>query len=324
MSKPASSKFLTPTMTSRDVMLGVLWGLWAAIFHSFVPIAVKLLDRIPAIELVFLRNILGLGLFLAIASWRGLGFVFTRRIGIHFQRNFANFAGMWLWFAGLALLPIAKAVALHFTVPLMVVILAVVFLRERPGAVRLISTLIGFGGVLIILRPGAVPIDAATFLVLGSALSYAGVAIYTRALSGADAPATTTFYYHAMLSILALLSMAIGWGVAIHVPSFGFSPDLFVWVTPGWADAPGLVLLAVSGSVAPYCLVRAFVHAEATIVEPVEYLRLPITALVAYFVFDQTTDVWVWVGAAITAGATYYMTRHEARASDRKRRPRRN
>ena len=78
---------------------------------------------------------------------------------------------------------------------------------------------------------------------------------------------------------------------------------------------PGLVLLAVSGSVAPYCLVRAFVHAEATIVEPVEYLRLPITAFVAYLVFDQTTDMWVWVGAAITAGSTYYMTRHEARSS---------
>ena len=87
---------------------------------------------------------------------------------------------MWLWFAGLALLPIAKAVALHFTIPLMVVPLAIILLRERPGLARLICTLIGFGGVLVILRPGAVPIDFSVLLVLGSALSYAGVSIYTR------------------------------------------------------------------------------------------------------------------------------------------------
>ena len=81
-------------------------------------------------------------------------------------------------------------------------------------------------------------------------------------------------------------------------------------------DTPALLLLAVSGTVAPYCLVRAFIHAEATIVEPIEYLRLPITAFVAYLVFNQTTDIWVWTGATIIAGSTYFMTRHEAKASN--------
>ncbi|MDA1323588.1 MAG: DMT family transporter [Proteobacteria bacterium] len=314
MTLPSPRNQSSSTMTSRDVMLGTLWGLMAAFCHSFIPIAVRLLHHMPPIELVFFRNIIGLVLFLLIVFWHGFGFVQTRRFGFHFQRCFLNFTGMWLWFAGLALLPIAKAVALHFTIPLMVVPLAMILLRERPGLGRLICTVIGFGGVLVILRPGAVPVDFSVFLVLGSALSYAGVSIYTRVLGGTDSPTTTTFYYHALLSIFAPLSMAIGWAVAAHIPAMGLSPEAFRWITPDWKDAPALLLLAVSGGLAPYCLVRAFVHAEATIVQPVEYLRLPITALFAYLVFGQTTDRWVWIGAAIIAGSTYYMARHESRA----------
>jgi drug/metabolite transporter (DMT)-like permease len=301
-------------MTARDVMLGTVWGLMAAFCHSFVPIAVRLLDHIPPIELVFFRNIIGLFLFLMIVSWRGFDFVRTQRFGFHFQRCFLNFVGMWLWFAGLALLPIAKAVALHFTIPLMVVPLAIILLREKPGVGRLISTLIGFGGVLVILRPGAVPVDISIFLVLGSALSYAGVSIYTRVLGSTENPSTTTFYYLTLLSIFAPASMAIGWLISAYIPSVGLAPDAFQWITPDWQDAPALLLLAVSGGLAPYCLVRAFVHAEATIVQPVEYLRLPITAFLAYLVFGQTTDMWVWTGAAIIVASTYYMARHETRS----------
>ena len=300
----------------NPVLIGVTWGLGAAAAHSFVPIAVGLLNHIPAIELVLFRNLLGLMILLAIVSWRGFQFLRTNRLGFHIQRNLTNFLGMWLWFAGLAFLPIAKAVALHFTVPLMVVILAVIFLRERPGPVRLICTLIGFGGVLVILRPGTVPLSPAAFLVLGSALAYAGVAIFTRSLGKTDHATTTTFYYQFMLSIFAAVSMLIGWLLMTYVPGFEISPNWFTWVTPTFADIPGLLLLAISGTVAPYCLVRAFIHAEATIVEPIEYLRLPITAFIAYLVFDQTTDIWVWAGAAIIAGSTYYMARHEAKASD--------
>lgn len=301
-------------MTSHDVMLGTLWGLMAAFCHSFVPIAVRLLDHLPPIELVFFRNLIGLILFLLIVSWRGFGFVMTQRLGFHFQRNFINFVGMWLWFAGLALLPIAKAVALHFTIPLMVVPLAILFLRERPGFIRILCIAIGFGGILVILRPGAVPIDTASFLVLGSALSYAGVTIYSRALGSTDRPATTTFYYHAMISVFAPLSMGLGWLIANFMPGFGLSPESVTWITPTWDDMPALLLLAVAGSLAPYCLVRGLVHAEATIVEPLEYLRLPITAFVAYLVFGQTTDIWVWLGAAIIAGSAYAMARYEHRS----------
>ncbi|MBT5455699.1 MAG: EamA family transporter [Rhodospirillaceae bacterium] len=295
---PPPSLHSPPRMTARDIVIGVAWGLGAAACHAFVPIAVRMLSpQIPTIELVFFRNIIGLSIVLSIVSWGGFGFMRTARIGAHLQRNVLNFVGMWLWFAGLAMLPLAKAVALHFTVPLMVVPLAILFLKERPGALRLFCTLLGFGGVLIILRPGAVPIGWAAMLVLGSALCYAGVGIFTRALGRTEAPATTTFYYQAMLSVFALV------------------PSLFVWVTPGVADIPALVLLAVSGTAAPYCMVRGMVHAEVTIIGPIEYLRLPITATLAWIIFSETTDRWTWVGAVVIVGAAYYMARQEHKAA---------
>jgi len=302
-------------MTRHDVIVGAFWGLGAAAWHSVVPNAVNLLKHIPAIELVFFRNVIGMTIFLSIVCWKGFGFLKTTRFWTHVQRNLCNFTGMWLWFASLSALPIATAVSLHFTVPLMVVILAIVFLGERPGPGRLIPTLIGFAGVLIILRPGTLPISPAAFLVLGSALAYAGVAIYTRSLGGTDHPNTTTFYYQLMVATFSAISMGVGYLIATLIPALGVPVADFTWVTPEVADIPALLLLAGAGTLAPYCLVRALVHAETTIVEPIEYLRLPISAAIAWLLFDQTTDMWTWAGAAVIAGATLYMTRHEARSA---------
>ena len=285
-------------MNARDVALGAAWGVAAATCHAIVPIAVRLLSsNLPAIELVFFRNIMGLVIVLSIMSWGGLGFVRTSRFGDHLMRNVLLFVGMWLWFSGLVQMPLAKAVSLHFTIPLMVVPLAIVFLGERPNLMRVVWTIVGFVGVLVVLRPGVVPIGTAVFLVLGSALCYAGVGIYSRALGKTEAPATTTFYFQAMLSVFAL------------------GPALYVWVPPSLADVPALLLLAVAGTVAPYCFVRAVVHVEVTIVGPIEFLRLPITALLAWLIWAETMDFWTWVGAAIIIAAAYCMTRHEHRVA---------
>ena len=159
---------------------------------------------------------------------------------------------MWLWFIALAALPIATAVSLHFTVPLMVVVLAIIFLGERPGMGRLIPTLIGFLGILIILRPGALTISPAAFLVLGSALAYAGVAIYTRSLGATDHPNTTTFYYQLMLTTFSAASMGFGYFLAISFPELGISKSDFIWVAPQLSDVPALLLLAIAGTLAPY------------------------------------------------------------------------
>ncbi|MEE8515288.1 MAG: DMT family transporter [Alphaproteobacteria bacterium] len=285
-------------LLSPNVMHGVLWALLAGMLYSLVPVGVRLVsDRLPAIEIVFLRNFFGFLLFLAIYAWRGGYSLRTRRFGFHLQRNIFNFIGMWLWFAALAMMPLGKAVALHFTEPLWVAVLAILFLGERPGKYRWGAIAVGFCGALIILRPGAIPIGLAALMVLGSAFCYATVVIYSRSLARTDSPATTTFYYQGMLMV------------------FAFFPMLWVWVMPGWQDVPGLLLLTTVGTAAPYCIIRAFKYAEASVISPLSFMRLPVTAIFAYLIFSEATGPWVWVGAVVIFTAAYMMTRGEIRAA---------
>lgn len=286
------------------LLKGALWAVTAAAFHSLVPVAVRLLsDAMPAIEIVFLRNLFGLTALLAFFAWRGLGQLRTRRIGMHFQRNVLNFAGMWLWFAALGMMPLGQAVSLHFTVPLMAVLLAVVILGERPGVARWAATFVGFCGVLVILRPGMIEVGLPALMVLGSAISYAGVSTYTRVLGRTESPIVTTFYYQLMLT------------------AFAAGPALFLWRMPGWDDVPALMLVAFAGTVAPYCLIRAYKLAEASTIAPVDFLRLPFTTLMAMVLFGEPTDPWIWVGAAIIFFATTYITRREVRMAREKENP---
>jgi drug/metabolite transporter (DMT)-like permease len=283
---------------THDVVRGVAWAVVACVLYGIVPIGVRLLsDTMPAIEIVFLRNAGGLLVFLPYFAIVGFAKLRTRRIGAHIVRNTMNFTGMWFWFAALSMMPLGQAVALHFTIPLMAMLMAIVFLGERPGAARWVATVVGFGGVLLILRPGVAPVDLAALFVLASALLYAGTSTYTRALGRTDEPSVTTFYYLAMLAAFA-------------------APFAFMgWVAPTVEDIVPLIVLIASGTGAPYCLIRAFKLAESSLVSPVEFIRLPFTAGFAWILFGEVTDMWTWIGAGIIFTATWYMTWSESRAA---------
>jgi drug/metabolite transporter (DMT)-like permease len=195
------------------------------------------------------------------------------------------------------MMPIAKAIALHFIEPLMAAFLAILFLRERPRASRWIALLVGFAGVLVVLRPGVIPIGVASLMVLASATLYGAVSVYSRRLGRSEPASTTTFYYQLMLTVFAL------------------PPALFVWVWPTSADVPGLILVAVAGTAAPYCLIRALRYAESSALSPFGFLRLPITAGFGFLLFGEPTEIWTWVGAAVIFSAAYYNTWSERRAS---------
>ncbi len=283
-------------MTSRDFIQGAAWATAAATMHSLVPVGVRMLSgHMPSIEIVFFRNAIGLVFFTAFFAWYGFGSLRTQRFSLHLQRNVCNFVGMWLWFAAIAAMPLAKAIALHFTEPLLTALLAVLLLREHPSVTRWFAIAAGFVGVLIVLRPGIIPIGVASLMVLGSASLYAGVGIYSRVLGRTDAASTTTFYYQGMLTLFAL------------------PPALFVWVHPTLADIPGLIVVSAAGTVAPYCVIRALRHAEASSLSPFSFLRLPITAGFAFLFFAEPTEIWTWIGAGLIFSAAYFNTWAERR-----------
>ncbi len=278
------------------VLRGAIWAVVAAAFFTGMPVSVRYLgDYMHAVEMVFFRWFLGLVImlpWLVVNGWRALR---TTVPWLHFHRSAANFTGMVIWFWALTIMPLADAVAIHFTMPLFIMILAVLFLGERVGARRIGAALFGFLGVLVVLRPGVAEIGLPALGVLGSAMLYGVAMTLIKVLTRTETPGSITFYTHLIMMLLAAVPTAI------------------LWRTPGWEDIPALLILAACGTIAPFCLTRALRIMDASVAAPFDFLRLPFTALAGFLLFAEQATTWTWIGAAIIFGATTYITRREAR-----------
>ena len=242
-----------------------------------------------------MRSVVSFFLILPWAIRVGLIDLRTKRLGLHVFRNTIHYCGNVGWFVGVTLVPLADLSALQFTVPLFTVIMAAIFLRETVGAHRWAATAIGFLGALLIIRPGFVAIGPGTLAVMLSALFYASSQVSTKALSRTEHPNVVLFY----MSLIFIPISAI--------------PAAFVWTTPLWEDTVPILLLGIFGYLAHFCIIRAFTAADASFVMPFDFLRLPIAALFGFFLYLEKPDIWVWAGAVIIFGSTYYITWRENR-----------
>ncbi|MBT7944369.1 MAG: DMT family transporter, partial [Alphaproteobacteria bacterium] len=213
-------------------------------------------------EMLFFRSLIGLAVISVLLSRSGWAQIKSEKVGLHIIRNSAHYVGQFGWFYGIALLPLAQVFALEFTLPIWTAILAPVLLGERLTGTRIAVIVIGFTGALIILRPGMVPIDTATLVVLVAAFGFATSHTLTKKLSRTDSALSILFYM-----------------TLVQLP-MGLVPSLFDWVWPTLAHAPWLALIGVTGLTAHFCMVRAFLHADAIVVIPMDFLRLPLIALI--------------------------------------------
>ena len=256
--------------------------------------------KYSVLEMIFLRSAVSLLLILPWAVHAGVMHLRTRRLGLHVFRNVVHYLGNVGWFIGVTLVPLADLSALQFTVPLFTIVLAAIVLREAVGAHRWGATFVGFIGALVIIRPGFVEIGAGTVAVVLSAMFYAASQVSTKALSRTDSPNLILFY------------MAV-----IFVP-ISAVPAAFDWTTPDFEDTVPILLLGVFGVLAHACIIRAFAAADASFVMPFDFLRLPIAALFGFVLYLERPDIWVWAGAVIIFGATYYISWHEGRSPRRR------
>ena len=278
------------------------------IFHRSAIAAVALAafvrflsSEMHAVEIIFHRSAIAAVALAAWFLWRDISRLRTRVLKAHMGRSALNFAGMTLWFQAIVAMPLAEATALHFTLPLYTVILAALFLRERVGWRRWAATAVGFLGALIVLRPGAVPISAPAIMVLASAAFYGGAVVMIKLLTRTDAALPIAFYSNLLMAAIALV------------------PTIFLWQGPALSDVPLILALATIGTAAPYCFTRALINLDASVVAPLDFLRLPFTAFAAWLIFVEVPDRWTWVGAAVIFGSTTYVARREARLKERKR-----
>jgi drug/metabolite transporter (DMT)-like permease len=241
-------------------------------------------DPLSISQLVFFRNLVGLAVVCLFVFWRYRGSLWQLKnaaLKTHLARNCAHFLGQWCWFYGLALLPLAQVFAIEFTVPIWTAIFATWLLAERLTVQRLFAISIGFLGVLVILRPGFEIIPLAAWVVLIGALAYALSHTLTKRLAGQVPVLVILFYMHVIQLPLAMLFV-----------SFDFAwPQGINWLF--------VVITSLAAIAAHFCMAKALSTGEAMLVMPMDFLRLPLIALIGAAFYNEVVDIWLLVGAVI-------------------------
>ena len=281
---------------SPSVVTGLVIAVIAMFLFSLTHTSVRLMsDTMTAFQIVFWRMLLSMAMLMPWYAWQGFGLLKTRRPGMHALRAAVNCGGMLLWFFAIAVVPLGKAVAIHFVLPIFVMVLAVIVLRERVGIRRISAALVGFGGVLLVLRPNEFGIGWPEIMILGSALCYATTVIFLKYMVKSETPLALTFYTNFFILL------------------FTIPPTIWFWVPPSVDDIFPILAIGVTGTFAPLLYTTALRIADASIIAATDFLRLPITAGLAFALFGEVPDIWVWIGGGIIFLSTWYIAVRESR-----------
>jgi drug/metabolite transporter (DMT)-like permease len=282
------------SLYKHSIIKATLWMMGT--LTCFLAMAIggrELSTQLGTFQILFFRSLIGLliiGFLLFRSGWRR---ILTKNLRLHTIRNFAHFGGQYGWFYGIAYIPLAEVFALEFTVPIWTALLATILLGERLTHPRIIAIGFGIAGVLIILRPGLAVINPAALAVLGGAVCYALSHALTRKIAQVDSPLVIIFY------------MTI-----IQLP-LGFLPALKSWVIPSFTMWPWLFVVGITGVSAHYCLARALALADATVVVPLDFLRLPLIALVGFVFYGEMLNWFVLIGALVMLVGNFVNIRAE-------------
>jgi drug/metabolite transporter (DMT)-like permease len=227
---------------------------------------------------------------------RGLS---SRRIGLHLARNSVQFVGQILWALAITLLPFATVFALEFTAPIWAALLAVMLLGERLTIMRTASTALCLAGVAAILHPGFSSFPPVALLALGAAITRAFTAIVTKKLTQTE----TTF---------AILF----WMNLMQLPMNLAGSDLLFISRLDSSMALPLIGLAVSGLSVHLCMAQAFRYGDAIVVVPLDFLRVPLIALIGWSFYGEALDALVLAGSGLIIAGVIWNLRAEARARD--------
>lgn len=272
---------------------GVLWMSGTVLSFCAMAIAARqLLQRLGTFEILFFRTGVSLLIVLALALPAGYAALKTRRIGLHLWRNLVHMGGQASWVYAIGALPLATVFAIEFTAPIWTAVMAMLFLGERMNPGRAAMLALGLAGVLVILRPGLGAFQPAALVMLFGSLCFAVQFIGTKQLSATESPMTVLFWMSAIQTPVCL---------AAALPA---------WVAPAPADLPWIAAIGAGSFTAHYCMTRAMKLADAMVIVPVDYFRLPLIAVVGALAYGEPFDPLVFAGAAlIFAGVWFSMAR---------------
>lgn len=288
------ARWLSFWETIPDNGKGIFWTLASGFLFSWMSLGIKYLGQdMDSFQIGFLRAFFGLVVILPFALRHGFGPLRTNVFKMHLGRACVGITGMLCIFYAITHMPLADAVALTFTRPLFLILLAVIFLGEAVRWRRSVATMVGFAGVVIMVQANA-DVGIAAAVALFGAFMVAVVSVFLKKLSKTEAPTTIMFYFGVIGSLIA------------------FIPASQVWIAPTWEQLAILAIAATVGSGANFCMIRAFSIAEATVVAPFDYTRLIFSGILAFFLFAEIPSFWMVVGACIIVTSSLYIILREA------------
>ena len=273
----------------------VLLAIGATFFGSFMGASVKLLSNdLHPIIICFYRCLMGLIIITPFVARNNFQALQTDNMRLQVLRALINIISMICWFSAIGMMHLEKATALGFTTPLFTTLLAVVVLGEIIRFHRTAALFLGFIGIIIIIRPGYMPFEFGTLLMLIASFSFSFVLIFVKKLSATDSSITIIFYH--------LLYMT---------PAF-FILSLFYWQSVNFNQLIIFSLMGASGLLSHWCLAQAFKMSDTTFVMPLQFTKLIWASLIGLFLFAEQPDIWTWVGGVIIFISVVYITYREA------------
>lgn len=276
-----------------------VWMTGAMISFTVMAVGGRALSgHLDTFEIMMYRSAVGIVLVVSGAYWAGtLSQIRTDRFRLHIIRNLFHFAGQNLWFFAVALIPLSQLFAFEFTTPLWVAALAPFVLKEKWTLTRLMTVAIGFVGIVIVARPDTSTVSPALLAAALCAVGFAGAVLTTKLLSATDSVTCILFWLVIMQAAFGLVCAGADGDITL------LNSDTLPWA----------ILVGVCGLLAHFCITNALVLAPATVVAPLEFLRLPLVSVVGFALYNEPLLLSVFIGAAIILVANIVNVRAEAR-----------
>lgn len=289
--------------------IGVVCAIFGSISFSLNDVGIKFLSNdYPLHQIVFARASIGLFITLLILMplEGGYDLIRTKRLGLHLMRGGFVMMANFLFFMGLAEIPLSEATAIFFVAPLIITVFSVLFLSEKVGRWRWFAVGMGLFGAILMLRPTPSSFQLASLLPLSAAFCYAGLHVLTRKI-GATEKASTMAFYIQVCFVVSSLAMGLIFGDGSYQDqdsaALRFLLRPWVWPTVS-ADFMVMFGIGVASAIGGYTISQAYRLSEAALIAPFEYLALVLSVIWGIFVFNEYPDklAWVSIGLIIAGG----------------------
>lgn len=240
---------------------------------------------IPVFVIMIFRSLIALAILTPIVLYYGGLRQRFATLKLNIVRNIVHYGAQYSWFLALTIIPLAQVVAIEFTMPIWVAVIALLFLGEALTRFRLLAIILGFLGIMLIVKPGTTHIDEGHVVALLAALGFAVSVTMTKVITRTDSALTIIF-------LMFLIQTVIG-----AVPAF------LTWKWPEAHNWPWVAVVGLAGTFSHYCLSKAISLADTTLVTPMDFLRVPLTVIAGYLLYSEGFDIYSIIGTLLILGA---------------------